>query len=454
MIKCLLSCIGFLAVFLSANLAVAEGNTLQSLALDGGAKGLLISDSSLPMVTLQLNFTGAGALSDPADKAGRAYLAAELLSEGAGEWNAQAFRQQMEEKAIKIGAGAGQDNLAISVKTLSEHLPTAIELLTAMLTKPRFEKASFMQVKSQLQSELKLSAQDPAWQAWMAWNKQAYGTHAYSRPTQGSEASIAALSPSDAKQWHQTTLSRNRLQIAAVGDVTTSQLQTLLAPLLAALPAEAQTEIPASASPIPVGLQPIIIPQEVPQSVAIFGFPSVSRSHPDFYAAYIMNHILGGGSLVSRLSHTIREQKGLAYSISSALSQNALSSTLQGNFATRNEQIGEAVTALEGVLTRYAKKGATAKELQSAKNYITGSFALGLDTQSDRAGFLSAILTHDLGVDYLEKRNGYFNAVTLAQVNRLAKEMLTSAPLLVVAGKPSHPLTWSHHHDTPLPSKH
>lgn len=417
--------------------------SVKRLDLSLPAEGLLIEDHNLPMVTLQMNFTYAGALSDPADKAGRALLAASLLNEGAGQYDAQAFHQALEAKAIQLSASSGQDNLTISLKTLSQNLPQAILLLTQMLTQPRFDEKSFEQAKEQQLSVIRQSAQDPAWHAWRKWSALAYANHPYAQPVQGTEATVKDLTREDAVLWHQSVLGQNRLKLAVVGDTTVEELQKSLSPLIKSLPQEAAFKIPPKAEPIAPGKPPVVVKMEVPQTIVLFAFPAVPRNSPDFYAAYLMNHILGGGSLVSRLSHAIREEKGLAYSVGTNLSPDLLDSTLQGMFATRNEQVAEAVKTLEDTLTKYARQGATAEELQNAKNYITGSFPLELDSQQARAGFLSAMLLYGLGDDYLEKRNRYFQNVSLADVNRMARKLLSQAPLTVLAGNPPQTIEWT-----------
>lgn len=443
---------GCILVFLALP-ALAASPPVTRLDLGKGAQGLMIVDRSLPLVTLQLTFLYAGGVSDPADQPGRAYLASQLLPEGAGDYDGQEFRRLLEAKAIHLGASPTQDNLVVVVKTLSENLPEAIRLLTVMLGEPHFAKQALERKKEEIHSRLREAAQDPGWQASREWHRRAYGTHAYARPLEGTEPSITTLTVKDVQQWHDQTLTRDRLLISAVGDVEAPRLAGLLQPLLAALPKKSTLPLPVDAPLPPTGIDPVTVTQEVPQSIAIFGLPGLKRDDPDFYAAYLLNHILGGGTLVSRLSHSIREEKGLAYSVNTMLSQQLFSPLILGSFATRNAQIGAAVAELQAVLERTAAKGVTAEELQHAKDYLTGSFALELDKQSARAGYLSSMLIYHLGEDYLEKRNGYFEAVTLAQINRLAKKLLAPSPLLVVAGKPEKPLHWSHH-DTPLPAEH
>ena len=442
---CRLRLLAMTAFFIAFCLAPAAfaGNTITPLALGQKAQGLMIVDRAQPMVSLQLSFIYAGGVSDPTDQSGRANLAAQLLMDGAGEEDGQAFRQLLESKAIKLGAAASQDNLSVSLKTLSEQLPEAIRLLTLMLTQPRFESEALARKQEEIRTDLRQAAEDPDWVAGTTWAKKAYGNHPYARNLQGTEESVSALTRADVVAWHEQALSQDRLRIAAVGDVTAEKLSQLLQPLISALPESSKLTIPTDAPAPPLGLAPIVVEKDIPQSVAVFGLPAIKRSDPDFYAAYLLNHILGGGSLVSRLSHAIREEKGLAYYAASSLSVANFSTVFMGSFATRNEQIDAAVAELESVLKRISAEGVTATELQNAKNYITGSFPLELDTQSERASYLLAIMLHQLGNDYLEKRNSYFHAVTLGQVNRLAKKLLSPLPLLVIAGKPAKPLYWN-----------
>jgi zinc protease len=429
---------------------------VQPLALDGGAKGLLLSDATLPMVTLQLSFEQAGGSSDPAAKQGRAYLASRLLLEGAGDYNGQAFHRLMEAKAIHLNPHLSQDSFSVSVRSLSEHLPEALRLVTLMLTQPRFADDARAREQKQILAERKEAMQDAGWYAQRTWSKLAYGTHPYAQETEGTEISIPALERRDLVKWQQQVLARENLRIAVVGDVTAAQLMPLLQPLLQALPAKAVLPEVTEADITPAlaaNPQPVLVTRDVPQTVVLFGLPALKRNAPDYYAAHLMNYILGGGTLTSRLSHAIREKKGLSYSASSSLMPQRYSSRLMGSFATRNAQVDEAVQELQRVLANLAKNGVTQQELDNAKSYVMGSFPLEVDTQGSRAAYLSIMLSYQLGDDYLEKRNGYFSAVTLEQVNRLIRQWIHSKPLLVAAGKPTKPLHWLSDDDSTLHTK-
>ncbi len=435
----------FFIMFFFCILSVRDASAVEKvrpLEWDGHAKALVIEDAALPMVTLQLSFVGAGSLSDGKDKAGLAAMAAELLTEGAGEYNARRFHEALEEKAISLSASAGQDVLRITLKTLTENLDTALELLTLAVTKPRFDAEALERVREQQLSVLRQSQQNPAWYAYRQWQEAAYPNHPYGQPAEGTEDSIATVKREDFIRWHQQNLAQNRLQVAVVGNITTDTVQAKLKPLIDNLPEFAGAQTPETEALWPKDSLLKLHEMEVPQTVVFFGSPALPRQHPDFYAAYLVNHILGGGSLVSRLSHALREEKGYTYSVSTSIAPALLSSIIMGSFATRNAEVQPAIDTLQQSLQKLLQQGITQKELDNAKQFLMGSFPLELDSQSARAGYLSSMLLYGLGADYLEQRNAYFKRVTLKDVNRVAKDLLSQPPIITLAGNPPQEIEW------------
>src|SRR5262249_31220401 len=147
----------------------------------------------------------------------------------------------------------------------------------------------------------------------------------------------------------------------------------------------------------------IVIQLDVPQAVVNFGGPGISRNDPDFMAAYIVNHILGGGSFSSRLYREVREKRGLAYGISDSLVWLNSSALLIGSTATRADATGKTIEIIEHEIRRLAEEGPTEEELTKAKTYLKGSYVLGLDTSPRIAGQLVQIQIDKLGIDYIER---------------------------------------------------
>jgi zinc protease len=176
---------------------------------------------------------------------------------------------------------------------------------------------------------------------------------------------------------------------------------------------------------------------DVPQTVIHFATPGVKRDDPDFLAAYIANHVLGGGSFSSWLFQTVREKRGLAYSVSTALATLEHASFVGGGVATRNDRAAESLRIIEAEMSRMAADGPTEEELTSAKKYITGSYALRFDSSTKIANQLTQIQLEGLGIDYIDRRNGLVEAVTMGDVRHAAERLFGAGkPLVVAVGRP------------------
>jgi zinc protease len=177
------------------------------------------------------------------------------------------------------------------------------------------------------------------------------------------------------------------------------------------------------------------IPLEVPQTVVTFGGPGIKRNDPNFMAAYVVNHILGGGSLSSRLYHEVREKRGLAYSVHDSLLWMDHSALFVGNTGTRADRAGETVDAVNKEVRRMAENGPTQQELDEAKSYLKGSRMLSLDTSSKLASALLQYQLDRLPIDYLERRNAIVDAVTLDDAKKAAQRLWQHGLLTVVVGR-------------------
>ena len=181
--------------------------------------------------------------------------------------------------------------------------------------------------------------------------------------------------------------------------------------------------------------QRAFIPLDVPQTVVTFGGPGIRRHDPDFMAGYVVNHILGGGGLSSRLYHEVREKRGLAYSVYESLLWMDHSALFIGNTGTRADRAGETVDAIEKEIRRIAEEGPTQKELDEAKSYLKGSQMLALDTSSKLAQALLQYQLDKLPIDYIEKRNAIVDAVTLDDAKKAAKRLWGQGLLTVIVGR-------------------
>jgi zinc protease len=291
-------------------------------------------------------------------------------------------------------------------------------------------------VRAQTLAGLRYQANDPGTVASRRFFAEAFPGHPYGRPTSGTVESVSAITREDLLAVHRAIIGRGHVKIAAVGQIGEDELARRLDGVFGALPA---TEALASAAPIRIaGLgSRHVVKLDVPQSVIRFGVEGVSWRDPDFIPAYVLNHILGGGAFTSRLFQEVREKRGLAYSVGTSLVSYRGTAMTWGYTATKNERVPECLHVIASEIRRLSHEGPDDDELAKAKDYLTGSYALGFDTSTKIAHQLVQIAFEDLGMDYIRRRNDLVAAVTQDDIRRAAKRTLADAEMLVViAGQP------------------
>jgi zinc protease len=174
----------------------------------------------------------------------------------------------------------------------------------------------------------------------------------------------------------------------------------------------------------------------MPQSVVTFGQPGPKRKDEDFIPSYILNYIIGGGGFASTLMTEVREKRGLAYSVYTYLYPLQHTGIMLGGVATKNEAVKESIDVIKGELTRIAANGPSAEELDNAKRYLTGSYALRFDSSPKIADILLWLQLEDLGIDYIDKRNSMIDAVTMDDIKRVAKLIKPDDLVITVVGQP------------------
>lgn len=413
--------------------ALAEVD-IQEVTSPGGITAWLVEEPSIPFTALELRFRGGTSLDAPG-KRGAVYLMGGLLEEGSGEMGAQDYARALEGLAASFDYDSSKDTFSISARFLSENRDEVMDLLHQTIHQPRFDQDALDRVRAQVLSGLRSDEKDPNDIAGKAFNAMAFGDHPYGSDGKGTFDSVAALTRQDMFEAHEAVFARDRLYVGAVGDITAEELGLLLDRLLGDLPAEgAPIPGPAEVS-IAGGISVIDFPS--PQSVAIFAQPGIDRDDPEFFAAYIMNQILGGGSFESRLMSEVREKRGLTYGVYSYLVPRDLAATYMGSVASANGKIAEAVEVIRGEWRKMAETGVTEKELQDAKTYLTGAYPLRFDGNGQIASILAGMQMQGLPIDYIATRNDKVNAVTLEDVNSFAAKFMDPDGLhFTVVGQP------------------
>lgn len=410
----------------------AQAVEVKEVKTPGGLTAWLVQDKSLPLLSMQLAFRDAGASADPAGKEGRSALTAALLMEGTKKYTAREFSEQLDAHAIRLSIGADMDLFTANMKTLSEHREKAFELLSQALTAPRFAPEAVSRVRAQALAVLQAQEQNPNYALERAFSQRLFGAHVYARPENGSKASLGALTQQDFTNVTKRLLTKENLIISVAGDMDEATLSTLLDRSLGTLPAHFAPEKPVAAVTPTIQGAPDVIARDIPQTLVSFAAPGVARSDKDYMAAFVMNHLLGGAGLNSRLSKEIREKRGLTYGIATNVQPMLHASVWAGGFSTRNEQAWSAWVATRALIDDFAKNGPTDAELTDAKNYLTGSFVLNLDSNDELASYLISMQLYGLGRDYLATRNAQIDVVQVEDIKRVAARIFADKQLALV----------------------
>jgi len=416
--------------------AVHAAAKIEQVRSPGGITAWLVHEPSVPVISVSFDFR-AGGLYDAAGKKGTANMVSGLLDEGAGDLDSLAFQQRLEELAVRLSFDSGRDSFSGDLKTLTANRDAAFDMLRLALSAPRFDDEAVERIRRQIMVGLKRKEKDPDAIANRAWFRIAFADHPYALPNDGTEESVGRITPDDLRDYVTRAFARDNLTIGVVGDISAADLAPLLDRTFGHLPATPAAVAVPDAHPAGAG-QVEVIEQAIPQSRVVFGADGIKRSDPDWYAAYVLNYVLGGGGLTSRLSDEVREKRGLAYSVYSYLYPLERAAVHIGGVGTRNESVGQAIDVIRGELRRVRDEGISAEELADAKTYLNGSFPLRLTSGGRIANLLVAIQRHDLGLDYIDQRPALINAVTLEDIRRVAKQLLQPENLLiVVVGRPT-----------------
>ena len=417
------------------SIAPAAAIDIKQVTTPLGIKAWLVEDKSVPVINLSFSFEGGSAL-EPEGRKGVTSLMALLLTDGAGSLAGPAFKQRAEDSEVALGFGASLDRLSGSLRVLSANRGEGFELLRLAMIEPRFDPEMVEQRRAQALSNVNQAGQRPATVAGRVMMTTVFAGHPYAADTEALRAGLKSVTVDDLKARAADLLSRSSLVIAAVGDIDAAELSRQLDRAFGALPANpAPPEAPQWKAEI--RKRTIVIERPVPQSTVQIVMPGIARNDKDWYAAFVMNHILGGSGLGSRLTTEVREKRGLTYGVSSGLRVYKKASLLAISTASANEKVAEAVRVIRAEIARLRTDGVTAEELADAKTYLTGALPVSLDSSGSVASLLYSLQIDGLPPDHLDKRSALISAVTAEDVRRVARRLLRDdSAITVVVGKP------------------
>jgi zinc protease len=423
----------FAAVLLLAAPARAEV-PIQEVTSPGGITAWLVEDHNIPFTALEIQFKGGSSLEAP-DKRGVVNLMTATLEEGAGTLDSKGFAEARDALAANISFDSGADSVGVSAKFLTENRDQVIDLLREALVNPRFDQDAVDRVKEQVLSNLRANEKDPGTIASERFDALAFGDHPYGSTGDGTIATVTALTRDDVLAAHKGALARDRVYVAAAGDITAEELGKLLDRLLGDLPATGAPQPGAAEWKLPPGVTVVDFP--TPQSTVFFGELGIPRDDPDFFPAFVLNEVIGGGRFTARLMTEVREKRGLTYGIGTYLVTMEHADMLLGQFSASNDKVAEAIKVVKDQWGKIVTEGVTPEELEATKTYLTGSYPLRFDGNGPIASILVGMQMDGMPIDYATTRNARIEAVTMEDIKRVAARLIRPEALqFVVVGQP------------------
>ena len=384
---------------------------IQHWLTSNGARIYFVAAPELPIVDIQITFDAGAARDDGKD--GLAVLTNGMLSEGAGQLDANAIAQRFDELGARFSNSAQQDMAVLSLRSLSEerYLQPASELVATILTQPSFPQDAFERERKRMLIGIERRKQSPDDQADEAFDKAVFGSHPYASLAGGQEETVKALTAADLSAFYDRYYVAKNAVVAVVGDLDRKGAEQLVNNLISRLP-EGNAADPVPEVPALSEAKEVFIEHPSAQTHILVGQPGMRRGDPDYFVLYVVNHMLGGSGLVSRLSNEIREKRGLSYSTYSYFIPMRENGPYTMGLQTRNESAQEALKVLRDELKAFVEKGPTDEELKASKMNITGGFPLRIASNRNIVGYIAMIGFYDLPLNYLDEFNAKVEAVT------------------------------------------
>lgn len=407
---------------------------IQEVTSPGGITAWLVEDHNIPFTALEIQFKGGTSLEAP-EKRGVINLMTATLEEGAGEMDSKGFAEARDALAADIGFDSGTDSVGVSARFLTENRDQGVELLRAALVNPRFDQDAVDRVREQVLSNLRSNEKDPGTLASEKFDALAFGDHPYATNGDGTIETVSKLTRDDVVAAHKAALARDRVFVAAAGDITAEELGKLLDRVLGDLPATGAPQPDTAPWLLAGGTSVVDFP--TPQSTVFFGQLGIPRDDPDFFPAFVLNEVIGGGRFTARLMSEVREKRGLTYGIGTYLVNMEHSDMLLGQFSASNDKVAEAIKVVQAEWARLVADGVTPEELEATKTYLTGSYPLRFDGNGPIASILVGMQMDAMPIDYVTTRNAKIEAVTAEDLKRVAARLFKPDDLhFVVVGQP------------------
>ena len=400
--------------------------------LPNGIVLLVAERPAVPIVAVRV-LMRAGAVYDPAERAGLANLTGAVLTRGTAKRTGPELDSAIEFVGGSLQAGAGRDSLTVSLTAQKKDLTLGLDLVSEVILSPALPDGEVTRKVSEIQAAIKRSDEDPGTVAARALGRLVFQGHPYGSPVEGTRESVARLTRDDVVKFYREHARPDTTVIAVVGAVTVDEARREIMARFGSWtrPTDALSSVvPATAS---ASKREETVKRELTQTTIMFGRQAVLQTDPDYFPLSVASYVLGGGS-ASRLYTRVREESGLAYSVYSWVSPWRYGSSFAVSAQTRTAEAPKVVAMIREELARMGREPVGDRELALAKQYLIGSFPMRLDTSGKVADFLVAVEDRGLGLDYGDRYKERIGKVTAADVQRVAVKYFppTSFDLVIV----------------------
>ena len=409
-------------VLLCPSLTTALGPAVAQATLPNGATLLVSEQRNLPMVLVWI-VLDAGARRDPLGRAGLANLTADLLTEGTTTRSASEISDAIDFVGGSLGAGTGMDYAFISLQVLRKDLQVGLDLMADILLRPTFAADELARQREAVLASIHARQDNPTAVAALVFRETLFAGQPYGHPIEGTEGTVPSITRADIQGFYTSYYRPGRAAIVVAGDIDMTEAHQRFAEALAGWQDKPESAFTYPSSPPPAA-RTVGIDRPVTQASVILGNRGVARDNSDFEAIRVMNYVLGGGGLTSRLTESIRAEAGLAYSVSSYFTVNKDPGSFQIVMQTKNRSVADAIDRARAQVERIRSEPISDEELEEAKSYLTGSFPLRLDNAAKIVGFISQVWFYGLGTDYADAYVRGIAAVTKEDVLRVARVYL------------------------------
>jgi zinc protease len=404
----------------NAGSPAAPGTSVATrFTLPNGLTVLVAERPGVPIVTVRA-VVEAGTAFEPAAKAGVANLTALLLTRGSATRSASEADRAIESVGGSLESQGGWDASELLLAVLRKDLALGLDLLADALLRPTFPDHEFERQRQEVLGELRRLDDDPRTVGGRALRRLVFHNHPYGRPVTGTEASLVVITRADVEAFHRAAYRPERAILAVAGDVVAREIRTAIEARFAGWTGSGAAPAAPGGVALGVSAGTETVQRDLSQATILLGQATVTGTHPDFYPLLVANQLLGGGAS-SRLYTRIREEHGLAYSVSAQYELARYGGHFVVELQCETPRVRQALALLRSELVRLRREQISEEELARAKAYLVGSFPLRMSTAAGVTDLLVVIERYALGLDYPARYRHAITAVTVDDVTRAVR---------------------------------